>query len=163
MRFIDLVSAVLTLSQHTAHALLEEKFVTFVASNGSLNIAGATIIADVNDYVGVHIALNSLVHDYEQILGTRPTLRNATANSTIPAVGSSSIIIGSLNSSLIRQLSTRGVLDVTDLEEKWEMFQTSVVERPIAGVDRALVITGSDKRGTIFGIHTLSEQSGQSP
>ncbi len=39
----------------------------------------------------------------------------------------------------------------------------AVVEAPFAGVEQALVIAGSDKRGTIYGIYELSEQLGVSP
>jgi hypothetical protein len=46
---------------------------------------------------------------------------------------------------------------------KWEVFKTAIIEAPMAGLPKALVIVGSDKRGTIYGIHTLAEQSGQSP
>jgi len=38
-----------------------------------------------------------------------------------------------------------------------------VVPHPLPGIDRALVICGSDKRGTIYGIYDLSEQMGVSP
>ena len=37
------------------------------------------------------------------------------------------------------------------------------VANPLPGVDQALVIAGSDKRGTIYGIYDLSEQIGVSP
>ena len=46
---------------------------------------------------------------------------------------------------------------------KWESAVTTVVEQPMPGVRRALVIAGSDKRGTIFGVYDLSEQIGVSP
>src|SRR5690606_22816183 len=46
---------------------------------------------------------------------------------------------------------------------RWETFVIETVEQPTDGVDRALVIAGSDKRGTIFGIYDLSEQMGVSP
>jgi hypothetical protein len=73
------------------------------------------------------------------------------------------IIAGSINSTLIRTLSRDGNFDASGLEGKWESFRTEVLEDPLPGVRRALVIAGSDKRGTIFGIHTLAEQCGQSP
>jgi hypothetical protein len=38
-----------------------------------------------------------------------------------------------------------------------------VVNAPLPGIEHALVICGSDKRGTIFGIYDLSEQMGVSP
>ena len=46
---------------------------------------------------------------------------------------------------------------------QWESALTTVVEQPMPGVRRALVIAGADKRGTIYGIYDLSEQIGVSP
>jgi hypothetical protein len=162
MRFTNLCIAVCALWSHTIHALFEEKFVSFTAGNGTLDIAHATIVADAEDFVGVHIALGSLVKDLEQITGTRPAFRNHTTNSTLSQTGSS-VIVGSANSTLIRELVARSVIDISEINGKWEVFKTAVIESPFDGLDRALVIVGSDKRGTIFGIHTLAEQSGQSP
>jgi hypothetical protein len=149
-------------------ALLEEKIVSFAPGNGSFDIAGATILADAEDFVGVHIALKSLVNDLEQITGTRPAFRNITSNSTVFGNSTSlasgpAIIIGSTKSSLVRELSNRNVVDISDIEGKWEVFKTVVITNPFAGMGKALMILGSDKRGTIFGVHTLAEQCGQSP
>ncbi|CAI6340113.1 unnamed protein product [Periconia digitata] len=148
-------------------ALLEEQFVTFNASNSTLNIAGAAIIADADDFIGVHIAVKSLGRDLAAITGTTPEVHNVTANTTFSGLTTSTtntaIIVGSVNSSLIRLLSSNGSIEISDIEGQWETFRTSIVANPLPGVSKALVIVGSDKRGTIFGIHTLSEQSGQSP
>jgi hypothetical protein len=38
-----------------------------------------------------------------------------------------------------------------------------IVEKPLPGVDRALVIVGSDRRGTAYGLMQLSEKIGVSP
>jgi hypothetical protein len=156
------------LSSSAVLALLEEKFVGFNNTDESFEITEATIVADATDFVGIHIALKSLTNDYEAITGTRPTLRNITTNSTKldasePIGTGSVIIVGSVDSGLIQRLSSEGVLDVTDVRGKWEVFKTAIIEAPMAGLPKALVIVGSDKRGTIYGIHTLAEQSGQSP
>ena len=50
---------------------------------------------------------------------------------------------------------TAGKLDVTNVTGKWETFVLQVVDAPLPGVERALVIAGSDKRGTIYGIYDL--------
>jgi hypothetical protein len=144
------------------NGLLDEKFVSFEHAEGLLNLAGATILADAEDFVGVHIALMSLAGDFAQITGRRPEVLNVTANATL-SVSGSAIIVGSVNSALVRQLSAQGILDVSDVEGRWEVFKTAVVENPMPGLAKALVVVGSDKRGTIFGVHTLAEQSGQSP
>lgn len=46
---------------------------------------------------------------------------------------------------------------------KWESYITKVVDNPFPGIDRALVIAGSDMRGTIYGLYDVSEQIGVSP
>jgi hypothetical protein len=105
MRLLGLFVAACALSLHPAYALLEEKFVGFDRINGSLNIAGATIFSDADDYVGIHIALKSLVNDIEQITGKRPVSRSLL-KSTRPVSGSS-IVVGSLDSPIIRRLPYR--------------------------------------------------------
>ena len=46
---------------------------------------------------------------------------------------------------------------------QWESFISQVVTSPLPGVDKALVIAGSDLRGTVFGLYDISEQIGVSP
>jgi hypothetical protein len=108
-------------SVHTVCALLEEKFVEFSRADRALNIAEPTIFADANEFVGVHIALKSLVDNFEQVTGKRPALQNIKANSTTTAPGGG-IVVGSVNSTLIRQLSAQSLLDVSDVEGRWEVF-----------------------------------------
>jgi hypothetical protein len=52
---------------------------------------------------------------------------------------------------------------VTSIAGKWEATLIEVVKQPAPGVESMLVIVGSDKRGTIYGIYNLSEQMGVSP
>ncbi|WP_421811546.1 glycosyl hydrolase 115 family protein [Flagellimonas sp.] len=74
------------------------------------------------------------------------------------------IIVGTVGkSSLIDRLGQEGKIDVAQLEGKWEQFLITSVENPMEGVENALIIAGSDKRGTIFGMFDLSEKMGVSP
>src|SRR5690606_21964776 len=54
-------------------------------------------------------------------------------------------------------------IDVAGVRGTWEAFLIQHVARPLPGVDRALVIAGADKRGTIYGIYEVSQQIGVSP
>ncbi|KAL1841472.1 hypothetical protein VTJ49DRAFT_7027 [Mycothermus thermophilus] len=149
-------------------ALLEERFVSFdieaADSQPGISITNAPILVSEDDFVGVHIAANSLARDLEAITGISRTVSNVTvAGISGNADADAAIIAGSVNSSLIRDLSAQGLLDTSDIQGKWETFKTTVIELPAPSRGKALVIAGSDKRGTIFGIHTLAEQSGQSP
>ena len=66
-------------------------------------------------------------------------------------------------SPLIDGLVKAGKIEVGSISGKWESFVIATVNRPLPGVDQALVIAGSDKRGTIYGIYEISEQIGVSP
>lgn len=148
----------------SASALLEERFVAFSESDGSIPIHNAVIVHDVEDPAGVPIAANSLAKDFEDITGRKP--RNTTydgglssGNGTIETA----ILIGTTGSELVKAIVENADLDVDGLEGKWETFRTAVVSEPLEGVGKALVIVGSDMRGTAFGVYTLAEQCGQSP
>lgn len=73
------------------------------------------------------------------------------------------IIAGTVKSPVIRHLMDAGKIDRTRLEGKNEKYVMTVVTNPVDGVDEALVIAGSDKRGAIYGIYELSELIGVSP
>jgi len=60
-------------------------------------------------------------------------------------------------------LVAAGKLDVSGIKGKWDGYMIETVVDPFPGVERALVIAGNDKRGTIYGIYHLSEQIGVSP
>ena len=91
--------------------------------------------------------------------GCRPALFTESAGLKGPVV-----IIGTVGrSSLIRELVKNSKIEVRQIEGKWESFFLQTVSSPLPGVPNALVIAGSDKRGTIYGIYDLCEQIGVSP
>lgn len=145
-------------------ALLEERFATFSDSDSSIPIHDAVVLHDADDYAGVLIAARSLVEDFEQITGNRP--QNITWNPSGNGTGidaDTAIIIGSVESGLIQAIIENDKIDINDIEGKWETFKTTVVSEPLPGIGNALIIVGSDMRGTAFGVYTLAEQCGQSP
>ncbi|KAL4949057.1 hypothetical protein BDW69DRAFT_198406 [Aspergillus filifer] len=144
-------------------ALLEEAIVSFAPQSGAIPIHNAAIIYDTNDPAAIDIATTSLADDLEKITGKRPA-RLAVGSGNFSTVGSSetAIIAATANSTLIKSLENRGLINVSDLRGKWETFRTDVVKNYQPGKD-ALVIAGSDKRAVVYGIHTLAEQCGQSP
>ncbi|HWB83393.1 MAG TPA: glycosyl hydrolase 115 family protein [Bryobacteraceae bacterium] len=54
-------------------------------------------------------------------------------------------------------------LNVESIRGKWETFAITVVKEPLPGVKQALVIAGSDRRATAFGVFELSKEMGVSP
>ncbi|OTB19319.1 glycoside hydrolase family 115 protein [Daldinia sp. EC12] len=81
-----------------------------------------------------------------------------------PSAESTVIIAGTLgHSKIVDGLVKAGKLNTSTIEGKWESFTTKIVENPVEGCPKAVVIAGSDPRGTIFGIYDISEQIGVSP
>jgi hypothetical protein len=75
------------------------------------------------------------------VLSNRTQLHNTDA-----------VLIGTIGKSeVIDDLIRQHKLDVSGIAGKWESAITAIVDRPFPGVRRALVIAGSDKRGTITG------------
>lgn len=75
------------------------------------------------------------------------------------------IIVGSINDSpMIQKLIADGKFsEAKQIEGKWEAYAIKEIDNPIDGVKKALVIAGSDARGTIYGIYSISEEIGVSP
>ncbi len=123
------------------------------------NGTGAPIAVSSDDWPGVRRAAGDLQTDIERVSGLKPELSTATSIS-----GKSVILLGTLGKSiLIDGLVADGKLNADAIRGKWEAFIIETIEHPMPGIDRALVIAGSDKRGTIYGIYELSQQIGVSP
>jgi hypothetical protein len=88
---------------------------------------------------------------------TGPTLLTNSKSKTV-------IIAGTIGKSdVINALVESGKLDVKSIQDSWESFISQVITSPLPGVEKALVIAGSDLRGTIYGLYDISEQIGVSP
>jgi hypothetical protein len=128
-----------------------------LAANGKIT---PVMFAGSTAYPGVIIAIKSLQADFRSVTGSSPQL----ISNTISIPKTNVIIIGTLGrDSLIDRLVAEKKLDVSSIKGKWEAHITQVIENPLPGVKQALVIAGSDKRGTIYGIYGLSAQIGVSP
>jgi hypothetical protein len=141
----------------------QQRYITDTASCGDFVLAEkgetATIYVDSGDWPGVIRAAGDLQADINRVTGKSPAIINE-AN----GLSKNAVIIGTIGKSpVIDKLIGNGKVDASAVCEKWESFIIAVVPQPIAGVENALVIAGSDKRGTIYGIYDLSEQIGVSP
>lgn len=126
-----------------------ERFVSF--QQGDLLINGndkVEIYMDANDCRGVSYAANALVKDIRNVSGSQATITsNRKATILVGTIGHSAAI-----DQLVKQKRINGNL----LKGKREKFIITVV-------DNQLIIAGSDRRGTIYGIYELSQQMGVSP
>ncbi|MBR1546411.1 MAG: glycosyl hydrolase 115 family protein [Prevotella sp.] len=146
----------------TVAAQAADQFVTFKKGDAALAVAKGgqvlNIVYDVQEDEGVLMAIKSLQADFKAVTGIAPT-----ANSQLPTGNTPCVIIGSPKSQTVQQLMSTGKISKKDLQGKTEKYLLQVVDKPVNGVPQALVIAGSDKRGTIYGIYELSRQMGVSP
>jgi hypothetical protein len=146
--------------------MFEEKIIDFKSSTGSIPLVGASIVVDQSDYPGIIRAARDLAQDFARVTKDDPSpLILINSESDYEKVQTkNAILIGNIGlSSFIKDLSQQGRLDTQAISGKWESSSTSILDKPFGVCEKALVISGSDKRGTIFGIYTLSEQIGVSP
>ena len=124
----------------------------------STNKSVASIRYDEADWKGVIRAIADLQNDINSVTGAKPQML------TSESLSEYEIVVGTLGKSkVIDQLVEAKKLDLKDLKGKWESFVITTIENPRPGTKKCLVIVGSDKRGTIYGIYELSEQLGVSP
>jgi hypothetical protein len=122
-----------------------DNFVTFAEQSGAVALKGATIAYSDTEPQAVQIAAASLVNDFQSVMGFRPALSSLTSQS------SPLIMIGTVGfNKQIDQWVKGGKL--ADLKGKREKFI-------ITTIDGQVVIAGSDRRGTVFGIYELSPYS----
>jgi hypothetical protein len=144
-------------------AIGQDRYVEFGPTAGGFNLVqsgdAADLYVDSQDFAGVLRAADDLTSDVARVTGVTPAVVHQEGDLRAKAV-----IVGTLGKSrVIDRLIREGRLDVAPIAGKWEAFIIQVVPDPLPGVASGLVIAGSDKRGTIFGIYDLSEQIGVSP
>ncbi|HKX83274.1 MAG TPA: glycosyl hydrolase 115 family protein [Pyrinomonadaceae bacterium] len=123
------------------------------------NKRSASILVAPEDAAVVQIAAGDLALDVERVTGIRPAVVKDAHRSSPNAV-----IAGTLGkSALVGELAARGKIDIAQLRGKWESFLIATVKNPLPNIDSALLIVGSDRRGTAFGIYELSQSIGVSP
>ncbi len=124
----------------------------------------ATIVVDGNDWMGVLRAANDLSDDVKKVTGVEALLlspqggkSDVAKSSPLGGTRGGLIVVGTIGKSrLIDRLIKQKKIDVKEVKDQWESYLIDVV-------DGNLVIAGSDKRGTIYGIYDISERIGVSP
>lgn len=153
-----IICLLLLVVPNTISAYDKEQFVSTQKNTSYFPLAvdgiPVSILTDDSDYKGVLRAVNDLKEDFRKVTGNTPQQGAAKLALIIGTVG---------KSPTIDKLIQTGKIEAKDLKGKNEKYIIKTVMNPIDGVDAALVIAGSDKRGTIYGIYELSTQIGVSP
>ena len=119
----------------------------------------ADILVSSEDFKVVQIAAQNFAEDVELVTGKKPALSSDASHLFRYAV-----IVGTLGKSpFIDSLVHSSKLNVEQLRGLWESFVIVTVPRPMPNVEMGLVIVGSDRRGTAFGVFELSQAIGVSP
>ena len=135
-RILFFLLAVASLSMMQA----AEPFVTFTPQADAIALKGAAVSFSEQEYEGVKMAIRNLQNDMQKVMGTTATTTDVT------------IVIGTLGKN-----PAIDKLKLADLKGKREKFIITTT------ADNTIVIAGSDRRGTIYGIYELSRQLGVSP
>ena len=139
------LTTILTSSQAT------DRFVVFQSQTDAWQLKDVTIGYAEGEHSCVKLAADNLITDFESVTGTKPLVSYLNSQPS-PLT---SILIGTVGvNKQIDLWVKQGVL--RDLKGKTEKYI-------IKTIGQQLVIAGSDKRGTVYGIYELSRQMGVSP
>ena len=116
------------------------------------------LFTDSRDAKVVSIAADAFAEDYKQVSG------RSLLHTKEPDWKRNSIIVGTVGQSVfIDSLIKQRAITVDSLKGQWERFSIQVINNPFSPAHRLLIIAGSDRRGTAFGLFHLSRLMGVSP
>ena len=135
-----------------------DRFVNFKQGDLLLNANNRVeIYMDTNDCKGVSYAAHALLKDIKSVSGATATLTSDAGFLKKADTARPAILVGTIgHSAAIDQLVKQKRINGNLLKGKREKFIITLI-------DGQLVIAGSDRRGTIYGIYELSQQMGVSP
>jgi hypothetical protein len=140
-----------------------ERMIADTYSTGDFRLVASNSVADIlldsRDSRTVSLVAGLFAEDVARVARRKPVIKTGAA-----AVSRNCVIVGTIgNNSVIKELAEKKKIDLTTTEGQWESCLIQVVEKPLPGVETALIIAGSDRRGTAYGLFELSRQMGVSP
>lgn len=131
--------------------------VSDTGSGRSIDLKSASIIYDSDDWTVVGKAAAMLSEDIGRVTG-----RDAEMRTSLPS--SQAVIVGTVgHSRWIDRLVSERKIDVSAITGDGERYIIKNLKNPFPGVSRAVIVAGSDRRGTAYGILSISEAIGVSP
>ncbi|ODO11310.1 hypothetical protein I350_00086 [Cryptococcus amylolentus CBS 6273] len=118
----------------------------------------APLLLSSKEDQAIHRAARTFAEDVLKVTGHQPEIYN----DTLPSHVERAVIVGSLKSHIVRELRAQDGVRA-ELDGKWESYDIRCLSSPLRGLKESLVLTGSDKRGTIYALYALSSQFGISP
>ncbi len=161
------IFVILLCSAVSIHAFCGNRFpnISDTAKDGYFPLASAkkatAIYTDGKDYEVVGIAAEMLADDVERVTGRRPKHERISNQKFLPK--DVAIVAGTIgHSTVVDWIVDKQTIDVTAIRGKWESFLIITTTHPKHHTPLLLII-GSDRRGTAFGLTSLSEAVGVSP
>ncbi|WP_426277755.1 glycosyl hydrolase 115 family protein [Chryseobacterium sp. S-02] len=162
MNFTKNISLLLTLL-FILFVKASDPFISFTKTENSVVLkehnSGLMLFSDSDSDKGILRAVMNLQSDFQKVTGVQPALisQSSGANGML-------IIIGEVGKSkTIDALIKAKKIDGNSIKRKNEKYIIQNISNPFPGVSEAIVVAGSDKRGTIYGIYEMSQQIGVSP
>lgn len=159
-KILSVILGLFLLASCTNVGTEKEQGITVTHESGKdyVDLTKATVVFDKDDWNVVRNAARLFASDVNLVTEKEITLQN-----DLPTEGDI-VLIGTIGKSKwIDQLAADKKINVSAIKNGWEQFIITTLEHPFKGVDKALVIAGSDRRGTAYGVFSVSEAIGVSP
>jgi len=128
------------------------------------NSESVPFLVEEEALLGVKKIAEKVAADVECVSGKKPTILPSIEAMKKAASAKQFILFATAGQSqLLQDLSAKGLVELEKTQGKREVYGLKIVENPWEGIEQVLVIWGSDKRGTIYGMFQLSELMGVSP
>lgn len=159
-KILSVILGLFLLASCTNAGTEKEQRITVTHESGKdyVDLTKATVVFEKDDWNVVRNAARLFASDVNLVTEKEITLQN-----DLPTEGDI-VLIGTIGKSKwIDQLAADKKINVSAIKNGWEQFIITTLEHPFKGVDKALVIAGSDRRGTAYGVFSVSEAIGVSP
>ena len=135
------------------------QLITETKQPNSFSLSNAVIYVDPNDFPLVKRSAELLQQDIEMVTGKKLEIVKK-----ILVLTDNIIVIGSVEKSFaIKDLIKQKKVTVASIINKWEAYKIQSLKTPFEGYKNGLIIMGSDRRGTAYGVFEFSKQIGVSP
>lgn len=123
--------------------------------------ANAVVCFDGKDATVVRKTVSLFIEDVHRVTGQELKMAE---NNPGDVSARCAIIVGTIGKSRwINALASKNKIDTTSIAGGWERYLVETVTNPVPGIKKAIVIAGSDRRGTAYGLLSVSKAIGVSP
>lgn len=121
----------------------------------------AVFMVEDSAEAGIIRVADKVVGDFNKVTHRNDSVKKVSSEL---AKAENAVLFANVETSeLLKKFSKEGLISLKELKGKWEAYATFLISLPKEGIKNLLVIAGSDKLGTIYGMFALSEKMGISP